>query len=427
MVAAYFRAFAPTDPVALVLALEAGPGRPTPEQAGDAVLALVRESGRAEVPEVLIVDAATELLDTLRQFDPVHPVGPLAAAPDGAAARLAAALRPPEAAPAPPRPPPGPSLLPSLPPGQTFSAADLPALVRHMAFSGEGTDACLAAGALPMQVHYYSPVPDLPDLDRRQVFGRRSPLAGIDFREQAQLELLAELGRRFGAECAWPVQPPADPRAFHLENGSFSYGCAASTHAFIRRSRPRRVIEVGSGWSTRVISAALARNAAEGAPPADYTVIDPYPGPVIRALPGISELVPQRVEETSLERFERLGDGDLLFIDSSHVVKIGGDVNFLYLEVLPRLAPGVLVHIHDISLPFEYGRAYYTNPKFRVFWTEAYLLQAFLACNNRFEVLMGLGWLQQEHLPAFRAAFPAWDPERSPTQSGSFWIRRKGA
>jgi hypothetical protein len=317
---------------------------------------------------------------------------------------------------------------PRAPAGEPLDPNDprVPALVRYMAFSGVGTDACLAQGAaLPMPVHFYSPVPDIPDLRRRKVWARRTSMPGVDFREQAQVETLRALGAAAGQECDWPLAPTGDPNQFHLNNQSFSYGCAAALHAMIRTRKPRRFIEVGSGNSSRVIAAALLRNEREGAPRADYTIIDPEPGPAVAVLPGLTQLIPERVEVTDPARFEALGPDDILFIDSSHMVKIGGDVNFLYLDVLPRLGPGVVVHIHDISLPGEYPEVYCTNPGFRVFWTEGYLLQAFLAFNSRFEVLLGMAYLMMDHMDAFRAAFPRWDPEKSPALSGSFWMRRK--
>lgn len=308
------------------------------------------------------------------------------------------------------------------PPAPDYS--QIAQIVRHMAETGAGTDACLELGCLPMRVHFYSPVPDIKDLERRRIWERRSPLAGIDFRSAAQLTLLAELGRQFGHECAWPTAPTRQPHQFHLNNGSFSYGCAASLHTLLRQHRPRRVIEIGSGNSSLVISAALQMNGRAGAP-ADYTVIDPYPAPAVAAgLPGLTRLLPQPVETTDVELFDALEADDVLFIDSGHTVKTGGDVNFLILDILPRLKPGVLIHFHDIGLPYEYPKTYATNPGFRVFWTEAYLLQAFLACNHQFEILLALGYLMTEHLAEFRAAFPHFDPARSPANSGSFWIRR---
>src|SRR5262249_56780095 len=140
-------------------------------------------------------------------------------------------------------------------------------------------------GGLPMRVHYSSPVPDIADLRARRVWDRRSPLAGIDMREEQQLGLLAELGRQFGNECRWPHAPSGDSSDFHTDNSSFSYGCAAATHALIRKLRPRRVIEVGSGFSSRVIAAALRGNEKNSGERAEYTVVDPYPGPALGRLP----------------------------------------------------------------------------------------------------------------------------------------------
>ena len=93
-------------------------------------------------------------------------------------------------------------------------------------------------------------------------------------------------------------------------------------------------------------------------------------------------------------------------------------------DVLPRLAPGVIVHFHDISLPYEYSKVYFTNPSFRVFWAEAYLLQAFLSLNNQFEILLAMNYLMKDELKHFSLAFPHFEPEKNWANSGSFWIRR---
>ncbi|MCO5170978.1 MAG: class I SAM-dependent methyltransferase [Planctomycetes bacterium] len=300
-------------------------------------------------------------------------------------------------------------------------------LVGHMARSGWGTSECLAAGSLPLPVHFYSPVPDLGDLDARDVWRRRSDLAGVDLRSDEQLVLLRELGGAFADECAWPLSASGDEHAFHLDNPAFSFGCAASTHCMLRRLRPRRVIEVGSGFSSRVISAALLRNQSEGAGASDYTIVDPHPAASTRTLPGLTRLIEERVELRPPGDFDRLEAADVLFIDSGHTVRIGGDVNFLILDVLPRLAPGVVVHFHDIPLPYEYPRAYYANPSFRALWTEAYLLQAFLAFNAAYEVVLALAYLMTEQREAFHAAFPSRPDPRGLGVSGSFWIRRTPA
>ncbi len=300
-------------------------------------------------------------------------------------------------------------------------------IISYMARTGVGTDACLRYGCLPMRVHFYSPVPDLADLEQRKVWDRRSDLIGIDFRPDAQVALLTRLGQKFSQECDWPPNPTGDPYQFHTENGNFSYGCAASTHCILRHFKPRHVVEIGSGNSSLVIAAALLLNANDSAATdAEYTIIDPYPRSIIKkSLSGVTQLVNQRVELLDGGFFERLGENDVLFIDSGHTVRIGSDVNYLILDVLPRLAPGVIIHFHDIGLPYEYPKVYATNPHFRMFWTEAYLLQAFLCFNIQFEVLLAMAYLTAERKEELLAAFSLYDPAKYPLTSGSFWIRRK--
>lgn len=299
---------------------------------------------------------------------------------------------------------------------------NLPELVAQMASTGERTNECLAKGALPLMVHFYSPVPDIADLQARNVFAKKSALKGIDFREKEQLDLLLELGSKFGHECDWPQAPTKKEEEFHLNNNSFSFGCAAGLHTIIRNYKPRNIFEIGSGYSSRIISKALEMNAQVGHN-CHYEIIDPFPNDVIRnKLENVNKINEQRVEMVSPEVFNSLQENDILFIDSGHTVRVGGDVNYLYLEVLPILAKGVIIHIHDINLPYEYPEVYCTNPSFRVFWTEAYLLQAFLAFNTSFEIMLGMNYIQTEHMDVFRKAFPKYQTDFS--SSGSFWIRK---
>ena len=294
-----------------------------------------------------------------------------------------------------------------------------------MAITGDGTDACLRHGCLPLPVNFHSPVPDLSDLEQRGVWNRLSRLEGIDLRTDAQHELLRDIGENFGSECRWPLRATPDPYQFFIENPSFSYGCAAALHGVLRKFKPRRVIEVGSGNSSLVISGALTRNSEEGIE-AEYIIIDPYPRDIImKGLPRLTKLFDQRVEILEPDIFRQLGENDILFVDSGHVVRTGSDVNLIILDVLPCLAPGVIIHFHDISLPYEYSKLYATNPAFRMFWTEAYLLQAFLSCNSKFEILLAMEYLMKDRKEAFCSAFPSYDPKVHKSISGSFWIRRK--
>jgi hypothetical protein len=229
-------------------------------------------------------------------------------------------------------------------------------------------------------VNYYSPIPDLRDLlTRPSIWEQPSDLPGVDLNKAGQLSLMEHVLAAFQYECDYRRQQGDDPSEFYTQNDYFGYVSAVAMHSMVRHFRPKRIIEVGAGFSTRVISRAVSMNAEAGAP-AELVVIDPYIDRILPdELPAPYESIASKVEDVPLERFTSLREGDLLSIDSSHAVRIGGDVAFLYLEVLPRLAPGVLVHIHDIFLPFNYPMQWLQR---RYFWNEQYLLHAFLIHND---------------------------------------------
>jgi hypothetical protein len=185
----------------------------------------------------------------------------------------------------------------------------------------------------------------------------------------------------------------------------------------VRHFQPRRIIEVGSGFSSLVLGQAASKNKSSA-----LICVDPFPHELIRksnTIPALQSLIETKVQDVDVEFFSQLESGDILFIDSSHTVKIGGDVNYLFLEVLPRLKAGVIVHVHDIFFPFEYRRDWMLE-EFR-FWTEQYLLQAFLIFNSEFEVLMANSYLNHYYPSDLKAAFP--DLRR--WIGGSFWMRRQ--
>lgn len=265
-------------------------------------------------------------------------------------------------------------------------------------------------------VHFYLPIPDTRTLTDAS-FERESELPGVDMNDSAQLELLHNVFPRFRGEYdRFSFEPTAVPHEFYFNNDLFSGTDALALHCMLRHFRPKRVLEIGSGFSSRVSAAALLRN-GDGA---TLTCVEPYPEEVLtKGYPGLSRLIPRRVQEVGPEVFDELGGGDVLFIDTSHVVTIGSDVNYLFLEVLPRLKPGVIVHVHDIYFPTDYPRAWVMQE--RRFWTEQYLLQAFLAFNAGFEVLLCNSYLWRKHRQSMLATFP-----RSPWWGGgSFWMRRR--
>jgi len=295
-----------------------------------------------------------------------------------------------------------------------------------VAVTGKGSSLCMENGFLPVRVDFHSPIPDIADLDMRGVWESRTEMKGIDFKEDGQRELLSLLGKNYSAECRWPLSPTDDPFEFYVENVSFSFGCAASTHCIIRHFKPKTVIEIGSGMSSRVITKAIGLNRLKEDHTVRHVIVDPYPSEgIIRSENKERELVKNRVECLPAQWFDQLQSNDILFIDSGHCVRIGGDVNYLFLEVLPRLRPGVIVHVHDIGLPYEYPKVYATNESFRQFWTEQYLLQAFLSCNTDFAVLLAMNYLMKDHLAFFKESFPDYDPRIHRLSSSSFWMRRR--
>jgi hypothetical protein len=266
-------------------------------------------------------------------------------------------------------------------------------------------------------VHFYQPIPDtraLPDA----LWQKPSELVGVDMNEAGQLDLLRNFFPEFRAEYdAIPVDPTGNPHEFYLKNGAFEGTDALVLYCMVRHFRPRLILEVGSGFSSRLSAQAALRNGNT-----ELVCIEPYPDDVLtRGFPGLTSVIPKKVQEVELGSFERLDDGDILFIDSSHVVKTGGDVNYLFLEVLPRLRPGVVVHVHDIFLPQEFPKRWIID--LRLFWTEQYLLQAFLTYNSKFEVLFANAYMGLKHVPEMQETFP-----KSPWWGGgSFWMRRKVA
>lgn len=306
-----------------------------------------------------------------------------------------------------------------------FSPLFVP-IVKFMAFSGAGSKKCINSKCLSMQVHYYSPIPDIDDLNERKIWDKTRVDDCIDLNMDFQRQLIAKLGTKYGAECDWRADPIPGVVDFYTENNSFSFGCAAAVYCLIRELKPKRIIEVGSGNSSLIIDMARMKNSEEQNYECKYIVIDLYPRKeIIDSLASNNfELKCTRVELVDIDFFSSLSKDDILFIDSGHTCKIGGDVNYLILDVLPLLNKGVYIHFHDIPYPFEYQKEYYINPKFRVFWTESYLLQAFLSYNKDFKVILSMQYFMHKHLEDFKNAFPHYDPEKHLLGSGSFWIKK---
>ncbi|WP_369132371.1 class I SAM-dependent methyltransferase [Modestobacter sp. I12A-02662] len=278
--------------------------------------------------------------------------------------------------------------------------------------------------------HYYSPIPDLAEVRRNaeRVFDPPcaddgDPLPGVDLAERAQLQRLEEFAR-FHDELPFPDRPTPGFR-YHLDNDWFSYGDCVALYSILRSQRPRRIVEVGSGFSS---AAMLDLDDRFFGGDLELTFIEPHPERLEGLLRDTDAkrctIVRAALQDVGLDVFTELEDGDVLFVDSSHVAKVDSDVLHLFFRVLPALAPGVLVHFHDIPWPFEYPRTWLEQGKA---WNEAYLLRAFLMYNPAFEIHWYAAFLADRHLAALTRALPtAVRPPSAPTMlsHSSIWLRK---
>jgi predicted O-methyltransferase YrrM len=270
------------------------------------------------------------------------------------------------------------------------------------------------AGRIGLQVvpkNYYSPIPDLDALPA-DVFDRRSELRGIHFDLDEQVAWIEQ-------HLAATMREFAPPDEL-VDNGSYGRVGADLLHGVVRGLQPRRIVELGSGYSTLLMAAAVERNRADGVE-TELRTFDPYPSVARPGLPGLASLEAMRAQDVPLDVFTGLGAGDVLFVDTTHTVKLDSDVNRIVLDVLPALAPGVLVHVHDIFLPYEYPRQWPEESGFH--WAEQYLLQAFLAGNAGFEVLAATFALCRDRPDAMARLAPTWRPG---AEASAFWIKATG-
>ncbi|GHC05662.1 hypothetical protein GCM10010080_19410 [Thermomonas carbonis] len=269
--------------------------------------------------------------------------------------------------------------------------------------------------------HYYLPLPDAKDLASQ----RETELIGCDFDADACFAFHAEHVARYDPEFRqFPNSGPASVDDYHLVNGTFMALDGNMYYGLIRALAPARIIEIGSGNSTKLACAAIRRNVAEGRVASTLTCIEPFHTEVLEGLPEVSRILRSYVQDVAMDEFTSLEAGDILFIDSTHTVRPGGDVWWEICEILPRLNPGVLVHIHDISLPQPYPSRTLDN---HWYWMEQYMLQAFLSFNRRYSVVWAGNFLMLkaparmtslfgEEYSAMRAAYPDSEP-------ASLWLR----
>jgi hypothetical protein len=282
-----------------------------------------------------------------------------------------------------------------------------------------------AGYAITRKSDYYSVLPVLSDLQAKpERWNRPSGLHGIRFNLEEMKARLSDLLSRYLEEFA--ALPPYE----EMQQAGFGPGYTAvdalTLYAMIRHLKPERYLEVGSGLSTYYCSLAAEKNAREGHP-LRITCIEPFPFAKLHTIPGI-EVIAKEVQEIDLARFQELQPNDVLFIDSSHVVKIGADVPFLFLEVLPVINVGVKIHIHDVPFPYNIPyppKLWIFGQVWPIFWNEAMLLQAFLCFNEKFQIELSTPLIRHSDEPFLRRSIPGYQSvEENPNTFSSLWLTR---
>jgi len=241
--------------------------------------------------------------------------------------------------------------------------------------------------------HYYSPVINIEEIRRRENEIWPKPprsIEGIELREKEQMNLLERLVPYY-KEIPFSANASAKTR-YYFKNDMYPYSDGIFLYCLMRVLNPKRIIEVGSGYSSALM---LDTNDFCFNGQVELTFIEPFPNRLHSLLTGKDKirLIQTAVQDVSLTVFDELGENDILFIDSTHVSKTGSDVNFLFFQVLPRLKKGVKIHFHDIYYPFEYPKELVLGD--RRSWNEAYLLRCFLTHNNKFSILSFSSFLEK--------------------------------
>ncbi len=269
-------------------------------------------------------------------------------------------------------------------------------------------------GMLPIIDHFYDPLCHQKHLRKPLTEARLLP--GIVWDAQEQIDFLERF--HYSHELMDIKDYKEDDDTFHFNNGLFESGEVECWYNMIRIVKPRRIIEIGSGYSTLVAIRAIKKN-TEDDPEyrCRHTCIEPYQAEWLDRLD--ITVIRKKVEEVEIERFMELTHNDILFIGSSHILRPQGDVLFEYLTLLPLLHQGVLIHIHDIFSPHDYPAAWVLREQ--RLWNEQYLLEAFLSSNSEWQIIMALNYLQHAFYDQLRAVCPFLTRQREPS---SFYIQK---
>jgi predicted O-methyltransferase YrrM len=269
-------------------------------------------------------------------------------------------------------------------------------------------------GVFPILNHYYEPLFDDRQITKPLNDVRNLP--GIDWNDEGQLSILQQFN--FNDELKQIPLNKAGELDFYVNNPAFTSGDAEYFYNLIRLKKPTKIFEVGSGYSTLLAVQAIKKNQEESATyQCKHVCIEPYEMPWLEKT-GVT-VIRERVEQVDKSLFLELGENDILFIDSSHIIRPQGDVIYEYLELLPILKAGVIVHIHDIFSPHDYLKQWVVDEV--KLWNEQYLLEAFLTDNKKWKIIGALNYLHHTHYSELKRISPFLHEKREP---GSFYIQK---
>lgn len=269
-------------------------------------------------------------------------------------------------------------------------------------------------GIYPIRDHYYEPLINPGHLSKSLREDRYLP--GINFNDKEQLELVSNF--IYQEELKQFTYERSDELDYYFNNPSFSSGDSELLYSMIRHQKPSKLIEIGSGYSTLIAASAIGQNKIENNN-CEHICIEPYEAPWLEKLENVN-VERKLIEQIDQSLFQTLKAGDILFIDSSHMIRPQGDVLVEFLEILPKLPSGVLVHVHDIFTPKDYLDDWLIVQ--RKFWNEQYLLEAFLSCNNDYRIVCALNYLKHKYPSKIKCVFPVLGQEMDIREPGSFWL-----
>ena len=255
-------------------------------------------------------------------------------------------------------------------------------------------------------VHFYSPIPNVGEL-KTDIYTQVNDCPGVEFNDNEQQSFLKT------------VVPAFMDEYFPLSQSGLSKVDAFLLYTIIRTKKPRLFIEIGSGESTKISLKAIEENEKEGVQ-CRFIAIEPYPIKYLKDIKNPNfQLIEKKVQDVDLSTFV---NADILFIDSSHVSKIGSDVNYEILNIIPSLKLDALIHWHDIMFPSDYPRSWIDSG--RMFWNESYMVHAFILNNECFKVKWASKYMQINHPDLLHRTFKYFSPTDPDEQLSSFWIKR---